>query len=121
FLNNQCLFTLVPLQIAIDGRDSDVEFGVLPYPKFDDAQEDYLSLEWSGFLCVPVSIQNPEMVGSVIEMLAYYSKNTTMIAYYEKLLGARIADAAQDAEMLNIIFSNIVIEPGLSLIGNNTT
>ena len=102
------LFTMEAVKNAYKYLASEVKFGVLPYPKFDEAQTEYYSLDASGFFCVPTTAQNQEMVGKVIECLSYYSADTIHLAYYERLLGTRVAEAPDDAEMLaNYVFGNI--------------
>lgn len=117
--SDQCLFSIVPLNRAVEYRASEVIFGILPFPKYDETMESYNSLDWSGFLCVPNTITNEEMVGSVVELLAYYSAETTIPAYYEELLGARLSDAPEDKRMIALIFSNIVVDPGAHFIDSS--
>ncbi len=86
-------------------RGAAIRFGVLPYPMFDEAQGEYLSLSWNGLLMIPSSIKQPDMVSDVIEMLAYYTA-PVKTAFYEDLLGSKLAEAPEDAEMLNIIWAS---------------
>ena len=92
--------------------DSDVKIGVLPYPMYDSAQKAYKTLNWSGYLAIPRTVQNLEMEGDTLEMLAYCSK-PVKTAFYEVLLGARIADAPEDARMLDIVWASQVSDLGL--------
>ncbi len=114
----QALFSYESLQQAYkykaktdDSNGTEVDFGILPYPKYDVAQDGYRSLNWSGFMCVPTSVQNLEMVQKAMEALAFFSADTTIVAYYEKLLGARLADEPEDAKMLDVVFDGIVANP----------
>jgi len=118
--SGNCLFTLRTLQYAANYRDSDVEFGILPVFKYDEAQENYQSLNWSGLMCVMNSISNPDMVGAVIELLAFYSNETTIPAYYDKALAYKSARDEESIEMLNIIFDTTVYDIGMNLAGFNT-
>ena len=52
------------------------------------------------------------MVGDVIEMLAWYSE-PVCTAFYETLLGSKVADAPEDVEMLNIVWDGQVSDAGL--------
>lgn len=115
--SDRCLFTIVPLNRSKDLRDSDVDFGILPYPKYDDAQESYITNDWSGLMCLPTTIQNAEMIGNVCEELAYVSTKTTMPAYYTVLLTDKFARDEDSIEMLDIIFGNIVYDPGMNYAG----
>lgn len=93
-------------------KENDVKIGVLPYPLWDKKQTEYKTLNWNGLMVIPTSVQDLKMVGDVIEMLAYYSDDVTT-AFYETLLGAKVADAPQDVQMLDIIWSSQVSDKGL--------
>ena len=85
-------------------RNTPVRFGVLPYPMFDEAQEDYKSLNWNGMIMIPGAVKDTIMVGEVVELLAYYTA-PVKTAFYEDLLGSKLSDAPEDAEMLDIIWN----------------
>ena len=93
----------------------DVEFGVVPYPMFDEAQKDlgYRSLDWGGWLCVPSYVDDLNKVGDTLELLAFYSKDVT-ITFYEKVLGKQVADAPEDRAMLDIVWDSICSDIGLT-------
>ena len=92
---------------------SDVECGVLPFPMYDENQADvgYRSLQWGGYLCMPSYLANPEMVGETVELLAYYSEDVNE-AFYEKLLGKKVADAPDDRRMLEIVWDSVCSDFG---------
>ena len=114
--SGRVLFTFVPLHQANTYRSSEVTFGILPYPKYDEEQEEYHSFDWSGLMCVPVNTEDPAMTGQVLECLSYFSADTIHIAYYEKLLGAKLADAPDDYEMIRKIYDNLVTNPVLNMM-----
>jgi len=96
----------------------DIEFGVLPYPLYDKAQYDkhdeslgYKMLQWGGYLAVPSYTKNQMLVCETLEMLSYYSENV-QVAYYEKVLGKRVADMPDDAAMLDIIWNSLATDVG---------
>ena len=126
-LSGRVLFTLVPLRLANQYRATEVKFGVLPYPKYDTDQKEYRSFDWSGLMVLPMTIQNPDMVGQVLECLSYFSghgENDLHTAYYENLLGSKLAESPDDYEMLKIIFGNIVTNSAINMIqgaGSNST
>lgn len=91
----------------------ELEFGILPYPMFDEAQADigYRSLQWGGYLCMPSYSSNPAMCAETLEMLAYFSEPVN-ITFYEKLLGRQVAEAPLDKKMLDLIWDSLVPEFG---------
>ncbi len=100
-------------------RDSDVDFGIMPYPKFDESQADYSINDYSRNLCIPVTVSDPEMVGKVCEMLAYYSDEFVYSSYYDGLLNGKIVRDEESIRMLDIIFDSVIFDGGMTYFGLN--
>lgn len=115
FNKGNALFYLVPLSFASNFRSVDADFGILPIPKYDEAQQDYASLDWAGFMFVPSSVADVEMVGSVVEMLGYLNKQYVMPAFYDVLLGQKISRDDVSTKMLDITFSSARHDLGVNL------
>ena len=97
-------------------RDIESDFGILPYPKFDKEQEKYGNLvsAWhSQFLCVPENSKDLERTGIILEELAYQGKQLLTPAYYEKTLVGQYTRDEESAEMLDLIFANLVYDVGI--------
>ncbi len=114
---NRVLFQMSPIRELNLYRDCEVDFGILPYPKLDETQESYVNNDWGGLMAVPTSVGNPEMVGKACELLAFYSGDTTIPAYYDLVLGEKLARDANSKEMLELIFDNVFYDPGLYFFG----
>ena len=112
FGENHALFMGEVMQCVTRMRVADVDFGILPYPMYNEAQGEYKSLNWNGVMFVPASIKDPEMVGDVLELLAFYTPPVQK-AYYEDLLGSKLSDAPEDAEMLDVIWDSVVTDIGM--------
>ena len=106
------LFNFVNSLALIPMKGEGVDFGILPYPMYDLKQENYRTLNWNGLMGVPASIKNPEMVGSVLELLNYYSE-PVKDAFYENLLGSKVAQSPDDVDMLDIIWETVVTDVGI--------
>ena len=111
------LFDLETLTWAEKMRDYTVEFGFLPYPKYDEAQENYRSLDWGGLMGIPLSITDPELVGAVLELQAYESGNSVLPTYYDTVLTGKLARDENAVKMLDIVFDTICYEPGGNYFG----
>ncbi len=98
-------------------RDCEVEYGILPYPKFDEAQVNYISLDWGGLSCVPTTVEEPELVGAVMELLAWESANGVIPAYYERTLDGKLARDEDAVKMLDILFDTIAYDVGMNYFG----
>ncbi|MBR6782810.1 MAG: extracellular solute-binding protein [Clostridia bacterium] len=112
FASGNTLFQLYHSSSLETLRSEAVRFGILPYPLYDENQKEYKSLNWNGLIAVPTTIGNPDMVGEVLELMNYYSADVK-VAYHEKLLGTKLADSPDDAEMLNIIWASQTSDVGL--------
>jgi len=113
FESGYALFYLTPLSLAKTFRETELDFGIIPLPKYDEAQDDYKTLSWSGFITVPMTASNLEMIGMATELLGYYNHEIVWPAFYDVLLGQKISRDAQSVEMLDIIFNNTVYDIGV--------
>ena len=96
----------------VSTKEEEVKVGVLPYPLWDSKQEDYVTMSWNGVMCVPTTVKDENMVGDVLEMLAWYSEPVTT-AFYETLLGSKVAESPDDAQMLELIWRTQTADMGL--------
>ena len=116
FSTNRALFFLGRLQSLDNYRDMETDYGILPYPKYDAAQEDYhtaASPYHMTFICAPASIDNPEMTGNVLEALSYYGKEYTTPAYYEKTLTGQYFRDEDSMETLELMAATRAYDLGL--------
>lgn len=93
-------------------RDLDFEYGILPYPKWDDAQEDYVTRTSSAIsvFCIPVSASAPEVTAAVLEAMNYESYRTVIPAYYEAALKMKYARDQETVQVLDIIRGSISMQ-----------
>lgn len=115
FTTGRMLFRLGAISEASMFREAEATIGILPAPKFDEQQENYVSLDWGGLMGIPASIQNPDLVGAVMELLAFESGDTVIPAYYDVLLAGKLARDTDTVAMLDILFDTIAYEPGVFL------
>jgi len=114
FETYHALFYFISLSSMEQYRTTEVDYGIIPFPKFDEQQEEYVSLNWTGLQCVPVSCRDTAMVGMVSEELGYESKKQVLPAYFDYLLDGKIARHEETRQMLDIIFDNSVYDFGLN-------
>lgn len=116
FSNNQILLYTRYLKAASWFRDMETDFGILPYPKFDENQDRFytnIHAYGTSFLCVPAVVENMERTGIILESLAYESKKTITPAYYEKTMTGKYFRDEESADMLDILLSTRVFDVGL--------
>lgn len=108
FYNGKALMSISETYSLPMYLDYDIDFGILPYPMYDEAQKEvgYRSLQWGGYICVPSYTRNVSMVGDTIEALSYFSEDVN-VTFYEKLLGKQASDSPDDTRMLNVVWDGI--------------
>ncbi len=111
------LFRLGVITDADVYRDCEVDVGFLPYPKYDEAQENYISNDGGSLMCIPLTIQQTEMVGATIEYLSWESENEVVPAYYDVTLSGKLARDEDSRNMLDLLFSNVAYEVGGNYFG----
>ena len=114
FETYHALFYYLSLMTMEQYRSTEVDYGIVPFPKLDENQAEYISLNWTGLQCVPASCQNYELTGMVAELLAYESKRQVQPAYFDYLLDGKIARHEDTRKMLDIIFDGCVYDFGMN-------
>lgn len=93
-------------------RDMTDDYGIIPIPKFDQAQDNYISqvgTSTSTFF-VPQTQMNLDLVSKFIECEAYFGYTEVSPVYYETALKTKYADDPNMQEMLDIIRENATID-----------
>ncbi len=116
FSGDQVLYYLASAAIPGQMRTYDVQFGIIPYPKLTEEQDNYYSLTaayHNQYIAVPYFVEDPERTGMLLEILAYKGKQYVTPAFYDLQLIARDTRDNESEEMLDIIFNNVLFDPGL--------
>ena len=94
-------------------REMEADFGILPLPKYDEAQTDYYGRMIDGWLhIVPNTPQDTEMQGVIMEALGAESRNYVIPAYFDIALTYKFTRDTDSEEMLNMIFDNVMVDLG---------
>ena len=118
FTKNHVLFQIQsPSEAAQKYRAMDVDFGILPFPKYDEAQTDYISLNNAGLMFIPADVKDVERTGIVAELLAAESRRSTLPAYFDILLNSKVARDTESEDMLTIIYNHCVYDFGYNYNG----
>ena len=89
------------------------DFGVIPYPKFDEEQRSYYSrLSYYNAPVVPLTNGDPDMVGAVLEYFNYVSREIVVPEYYDRILKIRSVSDERSSDMLDLIFRVRVTDIG---------
>ena len=107
FTNRQCIMAPIILERVMNERLRDFEddYGILPYPKWDEYQKDYHSHVYgeSTALAVPKTATDLEFIGVCTEALSYESWKTVTPTIYETALKTRYLRDSESKEVLDIV------------------
>ncbi len=94
--------------------DFDHEYGVIPYPKYDENQEKYRTMVDGNHEAMSVLITEPdlEFIGIMTEVLCAESYKRVMPAYFNVCLKTRYASSPEDAEMMDLCVNARVFDLG---------
>ncbi len=115
FLNNQVLFQPNTFKVAATAlRDFETDYGILPYPKWDEAQKGYYTMVDGGHegLAIPLSVGDTDFVGMIVEALNAESYKRTVPTFYDVVLKAKGSRDEQSVAMLDMIFEGRVFDFG---------
>ena len=101
-------------QSAMGYRDLEFDFGIIPYPKFDDTQDRYYTMSDGahGGMMVPVTVPNPEDISIIVEALNAETYKQVVPAYYETSLKTKAARDIESAEMFDLLMDSRVFDFG---------
>lgn len=105
FQTNQALFADHTFYTISKLRDMESDFGIIPYPKWDENQESYHAWVEGGCQTISVPMNTPDLdeSGALIEALCCISYHSVIPAYYEISLKQKYTRDSVSAEMFDII------------------
>ena len=94
---------------ASEFRDMTDDFGFLPSPKLDEAQESYQNLvgDCVLFTVIPVTCINAEMAAAVLEALNAQTYRTVTPAWYEVTLKLKYSRDLIASDIIDLIHDSI--------------
>ena len=95
--------------------DTELRVGILPLPKYDVAQENYCHLNRGHNLVIPTTVRDRDMIGDVLELMAFYSRTMVLEKYYDDVLQLRVSEAPDDRDMVVLIYDTVVFDPAITL------
>jgi hypothetical protein len=97
-------------------RAADVEYGILPLPKYDENQKSYMTNSWTGMYGLPVCVADEklDMIGVIMESMSALGHKEVIPVYYDILLKEKVSRDDDSRDMLDIILSGIVFDSGLN-------
>lgn len=116
FNDGNALFLNAVLNNSVSSfRERENDYGIIPYPKYDEIQENYYTIAGGSVtaLAIPKTVQNTAKIGAVTAALCAESWKNVLPAYYDivlKVKGARdetsvkIMDLILEGRFINLAF-----------------
>ena len=107
FRDGKTLFGTEILKFVRDYRENEREFGIIPIPKFNEAQtahHTYVAVS-APLLIIPKSNPDLENTGIIVEAMAAEGHRTIMPAYYETAIEGKFVRDVESIAMLDIAFA----------------
>ena len=87
--------------------ETEFDFGILPYPKWDaDSEYQNRSSNMTALTYIPVTNTNLEMTGAVLEEMAFQGAKNLTPAYFDQVLTVKNTRDVESEAMLPIIKNN---------------
>ncbi len=122
FHSGRSLFCTAEIKSAQKLRDFKDSYGILPFPKYDETQEDYLSTfcNQAVFFTIPVTNTRLHETALLSDALSYYSNRDVLPEYYGKMVEQKGLRNQDSIDMLDIIRAGNTIDQSiLFALGNN--
>ncbi len=116
FIENRVLFMGYTLNAATTGelREAD-DFGILPMPKYDEAQEKYLSMGFADVFGIPRGQKEADIErnGILLEAMNFENYDTVYPAYKEVAMERKFSRDAESAAMIDVILDGVYMDIGV--------
>ena len=114
FCNYQTIFANTTIDMTRNLGDYENEYGVLPYPKLNEEQDDYYTMVDGAHnvIAVPNVPIDTEYVGIIIEALCAETYKQVVPEYLDVCLKKRYSSSPEDAEMIDKCVENRIFDFG---------
>jgi len=115
FANNQGLFVVYPLRIIETDTARDAEdFGIVPLPKYNEAQSGYYYPSMPGVAAFPTVLKDAEMSQIILEALNAYTYTDVRPNYYDIILQRKMTRDTESSAMIDLILEGAVMDAQLA-------
>ena len=114
FVNNRAAFVTTELKGTHVLRGMKADYGILPTPKYDENQKEYITFASENIhrLVIPVTNDDLSRTGVILDALSYESKKDILPLYYNQTISQKGLRDEDSIEMLNLINSTRMTEVG---------
>lgn len=117
FKEGRSVFYAFPMAIiSSELRDLEFEVGFVPFPKFDEQQQDYVVCTSNAYSLwsIPLSAKDPAMSAAIMENMAYEGYHNVIPAIFETSYKVKYntTDSKLQSEVFDIVRSSLIFDLG---------
>lgn len=114
YRENRAVFLNELFSAAKSFRTLEDDFGIIPYPKFDEAQERYYTMSDGGssMMAIPNTVKDPGRIGKVVSALNAESWKTVVPQYYDVALKIKFARDDESVQALDMLLDGRTFDFG---------
>lgn len=114
FTTGHTMFAMTAMMFGnMELRDMEAMYGVLPMPKLNEEQQDYITCG-NPFapcgMCIPRSASDAEMSALIAEAMGFLGEEILRPAVYDITIHGKLAQDKQSSDMLEIIYRDIYFD-----------
>ncbi len=116
FTESRAAFYSASVRLTVNSLgNTDVKYGILPNPKYNDSQEEYYTLMANTYTMYGITknIVDTDKSSAIIEALAQEGYKKVTPEVFEVALKSRYSEATEDAKMFDLLRDTTVFEIGL--------
>ena len=115
FTTRRSLFMTAELKASLLMREMEDNFGIVPFPKYDEAQENYqTNLVFQLFyMTIPTTNTNVSQTATIAEVLTHDSYEKVIPVYYQNVVEHKGLRNENSIEMLEIMRANRGVDLGM--------
>lgn len=110
FADHKIAFFSNYIYAALELRDMEADFGMLPLPKLSESQPEYCSVanRWiASYAIIPLSCDNPEEAALILNAMAYYGNELLKEAIYDRSFRSlKLLRDEDSVEMFELILTS---------------
>lgn len=107
FGDGRALFQITAFDQAYRIKNTGVDYGILPLPKYDEAQTRYYGVNnATGCFAIPTTCDSVEFSSIMLNAWNYYSYQIIYPEYKESFYKYNIAGESEDSTMIDLIFNS---------------
>lgn len=107
FIADQALIMSTQVGMIEHLRNMDSDFGILPYPKFDEAQENYAHYVdgHATIMAIPKTVSDLDRTGIFLEAISYEAYKTVLPQYYDVMMMNKYVRDEDSRAMFEIVYN----------------